>query len=244
MSERTLAEEWAAQADAWVRWARTPGHDHHFHRYNWPAFRELIPGPGDATLDLGCGEGRVGVALKEAGHRVTGIDSTAALADVALRTRAYENVVVADAAALPFGEGEFDLVVAFMSLQDMDDAAGALREVARVLVPGGRLAAAIVHPFASAHMGRDPGEQRDYFDTQRTVDDVERDGIAFTFHQLHRPLGAWMSLFFAAGFLVEDLREPRPTEAAAGDDPGLAKNRLHPAFLHVRCVRPPIEERR
>src|SRR5579875_3840468 len=195
MSERTLAEEWAAQADAWARWTRTPGHDRHFLRYNWPAFRDLIPGAGEATLDLGSGEGRIGVALSEAGHRVTGIDSARALAELALGTGAYEKVVVGDAAALPFADGAFDLVVAFMCLQDMDEAAGAVREAARVLVPGGRLVAAIVHPFASAHLGRESHEQRSYFEAQRTVDDVERDGIAFTFHQMHRSLAEWLALF-------------------------------------------------
>ncbi len=238
MSERTLAEEWAAQADAWARWTRTPGHDHHFLRYNWPAFRELIPAPGDATLDLGCGEGRIGVALKRAGHRVTGVDSTRTLADLARGTGGYEDVVVADAAALPFADGAFDLVVAFMSLQDMDDAAAAVRESARVLVAEGRLVAAIVHPFASAHLGREGHEHRSYFETQRTVDEVERGGIAFTFHQIHRPLSDWLSLFFAAGYVIEAVREPRPGEADAAGDPGLAKNRLRPAFLHIRCVKP------
>ena len=38
MSNRSLAEEWEAQAEAWVRWTRTLGHDHHNHRYNWPAY--------------------------------------------------------------------------------------------------------------------------------------------------------------------------------------------------------------
>ncbi|MEN3281634.1 MAG: hypothetical protein V7607_2774 [Solirubrobacteraceae bacterium] len=234
MSERSLAQEWEAQASAWERWTRTPGHDHHFHRYNWPSFLGLVPAAGRATLDLGCGEGRAGVVLHGLGHRVTGVDCAPSLAKLAAQTGAYEEVVVADAAALPFPAGSFDVVVAFMSLQDMDDASGVVREAARVLAPGGRVVAAVVHPFASAHLGRERALQRSYFDVQRTVDDVQRDGIAFTFHQIHRPLHAWFALFFEAGFLIEDVREPRPSSDDVDADPSLAKTRARPAFLHVR----------
>src|SRR4051812_46649288 len=41
VSERPIADEWEAQAQAWERWTRTPGHDRHFHRYNWPSFLDL-----------------------------------------------------------------------------------------------------------------------------------------------------------------------------------------------------------
>lgn len=233
MGERSLAEEWEAQATAWEQWTRTPGHDHHFHRYNWPSFLELLPPPGRATLDLGCGEGRAGDVLRELGHRVTGVDAAPSLARLASHTGAYDEVVVADASALPFPDCSFDLVIAFMSLQDMDDAPAVLHQTARILTPGGRVAAAIVHPFASAHLGREPDAQRSYFDVQRTVDDVERDGIAFTFHQVHRPLHAWLALFFDAGFVIQDVREPRPSIEDVDADPGLAKTRAKPAFLHV-----------
>jgi SAM-dependent methyltransferase len=237
VGERSLAEEWEAQAEAWARWTRTPGHDLHYHRYNWPSFLELIPAPERLTLDLGCGEGRVGMALHPLGHRLVGVDSSPSLARLASQTGAYDNVVVADAASMPFPDQTFDLVIAFMSLQDMDDAAGAVREAARTLTSGGRLVAAFVHPFASAHLGRTPEQQRTYFDVQRTVDEVERDGLAFTFHQIHRPLDAWLAMFFDAGLVLEDLREPRPSEEDAAADPGLAKARAKPAFLHVRCRR-------
>jgi SAM-dependent methyltransferase len=233
MSERSLAEEWQAQATAWEQWTRTPGHDHHFHRYNGPSFLELLPPAGRATLDLGCGEGRAGIVLHELGHRLTGVDSAPSLPRLATHTGTYEKVVVADAAALPFPDHSFDLVMAFMSLQDMDDAPAALHQTARVLMPGGRLATAIVHPFASAHLGREPEAQRSYFDVQRTLDHVERDGIAFTFHQVHRPLHAWFALFFDAGFVIEDVREPRPSIEDVDTDPALAKTRAKPAFLHV-----------
>jgi SAM-dependent methyltransferase len=166
-----------------------------------------------------------------------GVDLSRALAQLASETGAYDEVVVADAGSLPFPDGHFELVLAFMSLQDMDDAPAVVREAARVLRPGGQLVAAVVHPFASAHLGRPAGEQRSYFEVQRTLDQVDRDGIAIAFHQLHRPLEAWLELFFEAGLRIEALREPRPSEAEARREPDLVKSRVTPAFLHIRCRR-------
>ena len=223
----SLGEEWERQAAAWTRFTRTPGHDVFFHRYNWPAFLELVPEPGCATLDLGCGEGRVGPVLRDLGHRVSGIDVAPTMARLASESGADEQVLVADAASLPFDDGAFDLVLAFMTLQDMDDPGAALGETARVLAPGGRLVAAIVHPFNS-------GRERPYFDVARTVDELERDGISMAFHQLHRPLESWFELLRDAGLPVETLREPR---APAGV-PELERVRDRPVFLHLRCVRP------
>src|SRR4051812_13861128 len=168
MTDEPLAEAWEAQAEQWRRWARTPGLDRHFERYNWPSFLDLVPPPGRATLDLGCGEGRAGAVLRARGHRLTGVDVAPTMVRFARETGAYHEVVEADAVALPMADAAFDLVLAFMSLQDMDDAAAALREAWRVLEPGGRLVMAVVHPFASAEMGTP------YFDTVRWADPIER----------------------------------------------------------------------
>jgi SAM-dependent methyltransferase len=237
VTDEPLAEAWEAQAEEWRRWTRTPGLDRHFHRYNWPSFLELLPPPGRATLDLGCGEGRGGVALAPLGHRLTGVDLAPSMASLARETGAYDDVVHADAAALPFPDAAFDLVFAFMSLQDMDDAAGAVRESARVLEPGGRLVLAVVHPFESADPRGDGTQRRPYFDVQRTVDVVERDGVRVAFHQIHRPLHAWFGMLRDAGLLVEDLREPRPA-ATEGDDAWAEEKRSRPLFVHMRCLKP------
>src|SRR3954447_7927103 len=142
MTDEPLADAWEKQAEQWRRWTRTPGLDRHFRRYNWPSFLELVPPPGRATLDLGCGEGRAGVVLARLGHRLIGLDVAPSMAGLARETVAYADVVHADAAALPFDGGSFDLALAFMSLQDMDDPAGAGNGSGPGLAAGGRLPAA------------------------------------------------------------------------------------------------------
>jgi ubiquinone/menaquinone biosynthesis C-methylase UbiE len=100
------------------------------------------------VLDVGCGAGFP--ALELAGRlgpasRVTGIDVwDAALDRARAKATAYGLVNVelrhADASALPFGEASFDLVVSNLGLNNFADAQAAMREAARVLCPGGRLA--------------------------------------------------------------------------------------------------------
>ena len=138
-----LASVWHAQAAEWARFVRTPGIDLSNERFNVPRLIELLPAPGRATLDVGCGEGRLGRRLVRLGHRVVGVDSSPDM--VALAAESQE-AVVADAGALPFDDGAFDLVTAFMSLMDVEDMPGAVREVARVLEAGGRFCFSIAHP--------------------------------------------------------------------------------------------------
>ena len=131
----------------------------------------------------------------------------------------------------------------FMSLQDIDDFEGAIREAFRVLEPGGHLAFAIVHPLHSA--GQFASEDADspfvirgsYLDTFRCSDAVERDGLSMTFHSEHRSFEAYFRTLEETGFLVEALREHRMPDAAATSDASKRWQRV-PLFLHVRALRP------
>jgi len=151
-------------------------------------------------------------------------------------------VHLADAASLPFADGEFDLVVAFMSLQDVDDLGGAVRESARVLEPGGRLCLAVVHPINSA--GSFKGEDADspfaiegsYLDHSYYADELRRGGIEITFVGAHRPVEAYAEALCVAGFLIERLREPPMPEAAIEAPRGRRWQRV-PLFLHMRAVK-------
>lgn len=227
-----LREKWEAHADEWIAWTRTPGHDSYdkFHR---DQFLALVPAPGRATLDVGCGEGRLTRHLAGLGHRIAGIDGSPKMIAAATALSPDLELRVADAAALPLADGSFDLVVAFMSLHDVDDLEGAVREIARVLEPGGRLCLAIVHPLNSA--GR--FEKRDrfviadsYLSEHPYEDRIERGGLTMTFASQHRPLAAFFLELERNGFLTEALREP------PSPDPSGRWQRL-PLFLHLRAVK-------
>ena len=80
-ARKTFNADWEREARNWIAWARTPGHNSYW-QYS-PAFFEIVPAPGRATLEVGCGEGRVARDLARRGHRVSGIDASPTLIDAA-----------------------------------------------------------------------------------------------------------------------------------------------------------------
>ncbi len=206
-----VSRAWEENAAQWIAWARTPGHDA-FWEQTWPALRRILPPPGARTLDLGCGEGRAGRLLVEMGHRVVGVDRSPTLARAAATAEPGLTVLLADAAVLPLADGCVDLVVACMSLLDIDDLEGAVREVRRVLRPGGSLCLTLVHPFLSAQdeetVHTDAFEvTRPYLEARRYVDRIERDRLPMTFVSMHRPLRAYTDALFSCGMVVSRLDE-------------------------------------
>jgi SAM-dependent methyltransferase len=230
-----LREEWERHAADWIRWARTPGHDSYW-RGHRQAFFELVPPPGQLTLDVGCGEGRVARDLQAAGHRTIGVDASPALIEAAREADPSGEYVVTDASSLPFPDAHADLVVAFMSLMDVDDMAGTVRETARVLEPGGRLVLAVVHPINSGHqLDREHPEAplvmtHDYFERRRYRDELERDGLRMTFESRHWTLEDYFEALGGAGFQVDALRE-----VGQNDHPRWSR---YPLFLHLRAIKP------
>jgi SAM-dependent methyltransferase len=149
---------------------------------------------------------------------------------------------LADAAALPFPDCSFDLVVAFMSLQDVDDLEGAVAEASRVLEPGGRFCLAVVHPLNSAGwFDGDEASSRfviegSYLDRSYYADSLARDGLEMTFVSAHRPLQAYADALADAGLLLEHLRETDVPDSAVTRPRSRRWQRL-PLFLHVRAVK-------
>lgn len=207
-------EHWAGVTSDWIAWARTPGHDAYWnYRDELPHF---LPPPGSATLDLGCGEGRVARDLTALGHRVTAADATEQLLDAAREAESAAEYRLCDAACLPFDDAAFDLVVAYNVLMDLDDMCAVLAESARVLAVDGNLAISVGHPFRAC--GRFDGESPEepfvmtgnYFGSQHFGEVRNRNGLRMEFSHWHRSLEDYCTGLRRAGLAVTDLREPRP----------------------------------
>lgn len=113
------------------------------HRNPWiaGAIARHRDGRPACVLDLGCGAGFLANYLAAAGHRVTGIDTTAENLVVA---RQYDRTgqvtyAVADACALPFAAGTFDVVCTMDLIEHVENPEGLIAEASRVLAPGGQL---------------------------------------------------------------------------------------------------------
>ena len=125
-----------------------------------------------------------------------------------------------------------------MSLHDVDEMPRAVAEAARVLRPGGRLCAAIVHPINSAGVFGSTADDStftisDSYLAERTVGaTAERDGLTMSFRSVHRPLQAYLDAFAASGLVLERLVEVPDSTAP----PGSRWQRV-PLFIHLRALR-------
>ena len=106
--------------------------------------RVLRGSPGaPVVVDVGCGTGRLLARLRGAfpGATLIGVDASAEMIAVAARKDALAGVrlLEASAASLPLDDGSCDVVVSTISFHHWENQAGGLREVSRVLRPGGHL---------------------------------------------------------------------------------------------------------
>lgn len=97
--------------------------------------------PADATglrlLDIGCGTGHQMMEMRERGFEVAGIDGSDEMLDRARANNPGAPVEQADVEALPFPDASFDYILCIEVLRYLPDSRGAIREMARVLKPGG-----------------------------------------------------------------------------------------------------------
>jgi ubiquinone/menaquinone biosynthesis C-methylase UbiE len=151
----TIAETDPVKRQVAAHWNRRAAHfDEDFghsvrtaaERAAWDRILDLVlagKGPLDA-LDVGCGTGFLALELAARGHRVTGVDFAPAMIAQARDKAAAQGLPIrfeeADAEALPFPAGSFDLVVSRHLLWTLPHPEMAIDEWIRVLRPGGRLA--------------------------------------------------------------------------------------------------------
>lgn len=117
--------------------------------------RHASPQPGERVLDVACGTGivaRLAAPLVGSSGQMVAVDVNPAMLAVAGAHPAPSGATIhwqeGNAAALPFPDGAFDVVLCQHGLQFFPDRAGAVREMRRVLVPGGRALAIVLQALA------------------------------------------------------------------------------------------------
>lgn len=177
--------------------------------------RLLGPVEGRRILEVGCGAAMCARWLATRGAVVTAMDLSAGMLRHARVGAEHTGVSVplvqADAEHLPFADGAFDLACsAFGAVPFVADSARAMREVARVLRPGGSWVFAVTHPLRWVFPD-DPGPdglvvQTPYFDRMPYVE-VNDAGVP-TYVEHHRTLGDRIREIVGAGLVLRDLVEP------------------------------------
>ncbi len=170
-----------------------------------PRLLDLIGDVTDlAVLDAGCGEGYLARLLAGRGARVTGIDISPQLIEIA-RSKDPAGAIAYHVADLSQPQPElrerFDLVASHFVLNDVEDYEGFLATLAAVANPGGRLVFSMNNPYSFVVRGH----IHDYFATGRAVPyrGMAKQGVAVHFYQ--RTLEQYLDACFAAGLSLRKL---------------------------------------
>jgi len=212
---------------------------------------------GKEILDLGCGNGYLARRFAREGARVTAVDSSLRMIKNA---QAHDpgntlkiSYIHSDANRLDMiPDASFDLVFANMSLMDIEDAEGAVREVSRVLKGGGgRFVASISHPcfdngsnsgwviekiaFEPHMVYRKIRAYRKPF-SEDIPWRIEKNVRKFT-QSFHRPLSWYARILSSNGLTISALEEPEPTEEfleKEEDSSGFIEVPLHLVFEAIK----------
>jgi ubiquinone/menaquinone biosynthesis C-methylase UbiE len=228
-----LEKQWAESVEDWIgedQAARTGMLD------SWvlDALGEIY---GHRTIDIGCGDGRFCRVLTALDAEVTGIDLTDAFVT---RARALgtgrETYLVGDAEDLAGLEDEsFDLAVSYIVMVDLFDYGKSIRAAYRVLKPGGRFVVCNIHPMRMSQPAGwvTQGGRKLFY----ALDDYTFEGPReFTwwgkpFINMHRTLSSYVSAFLDAGFVLEGIREPVPSDEQLAANPTFDDEFRAPNFI-------------
>lgn len=201
--------------------------------YDRPAVLRLAePVNGRTVLDAGCGPGLYAAEFLRRGARVIGFDQSPTLIELAHQR-------VDDAATLRVhdlnqplywvGDDSIDLVVLALALNYVDDRVALLREFHRVLRPAGAVVISTTHPLYDwQRLGGS------YFTVEAVHSSLNPDRD-WPVRAWRRPLTHVCREFRDAGFIIDELIEPRPIPEMARSDPETYTRLEHaPAFIAFR----------
>lgn len=191
----------------------------------------LPPVGGKDILDAGCGPGWYAERLVGRGARVVGVDRSARLIELArerLGDRARFHCADVSDMRGTVPDSSADIVVASLVLHYIADLRAAFAECARVLRVGGTLVFSTVHPVA------EPGRHGGPY-LQTTLVEEHWPWLG-TMHFYRRPLSEITEPLVGAGFVIDRICEPMPSEELRAKDPtGYERLRRNPAFIFVRA---------
>jgi SAM-dependent methyltransferase len=236
MNQKPVAlDGYEALADSYAARIDTTPHNAYYER---PATLSLLPEVREKrVLDAGCGPGVYAEWLVNHGAKVVALDVSAKMVQFAReRLGDRAKVIQADLCQpLDFlADSYFDIVLSALALDYVRDWNKTFREFYRVLRRPGLLVFSVCHPFAEFIL-RGTGS---YFETELVNCEWKAFGTPVNVPSYRRPLGTLVNHLLEAGFVLERVLEPIPTEefkqVAPQDYEELCRR---PGFLCVRAAK-------
>jgi len=227
-----LAENYAALID-------TKPHNAFYER---PATLSLLPSVrGKRVLDAGCGPGAYTEILLKRGAKVVGVDVSPRMLKLA-RERVGPKATFHHAdltRPMPFlKDRSFDLIVSPLVTSYIHDVTSLFREFYRLLKRSGVLVFSDGHPFGDYLFFKKRGKAKNYFDTELVGCIWHGFDIRVFVPGYRRPLNALLNPLIDAGFRIDRIIEPLPTQQfKEADAKGYKKLLRMPAFMCVRAVK-------
>jgi SAM-dependent methyltransferase len=223
-----LAERYAAMID-------TKPHNAYYER---PAMLSLLPSVrGKRVLDAGCGPGAYAQILVRRGAEVVGVDVSPKMLRLA-RERVGDKVELhlADLTRpMKFlKNSSFDIAISPLVIPYVRDLSRLFKEFYRVLKSPGILVFSDGHPFWDYLFFKEKRKSKDYFMTEVVGCTWHGFGVPVYIAGYRRPLNALLNPLIEAGFILERVLEPLPTEEFKKADPRNYRKLMRmPAFICV-----------
>ncbi|OYY67356.1 class I SAM-dependent methyltransferase [Sphingomonas sp. 28-63-12] len=230
-----MRDDWEKSAAAWIAAQGAAGDYTRRHVLDTAMLARIERREWQCALDIGCGEGRFCRLIRPHVASAIGIDPAPALIAEARHRDPAGDYRLGRAEQLDFADHSFDLVIAYLSLIDIDAIEPAIAELARVLAPGGVVLIANLNSFNTANDGRGwrrdwRGRKRDFpIDDYLTTRPVRAAWQGIDVVNWHRPLSTYLSLLIGAGLRLTHFDEPAPT----GGDPARADAYRRVPYAHV-----------
>ncbi|MBC7708085.1 class I SAM-dependent methyltransferase [Polaromonas sp.] len=228
-------------ADGYHRHVSDPNESTFHAYYEKPAIRaELPPLTGLDVISIGCGSGVDARWLADNGaKKVVGVDISTGLIEIAMRENPDLEFQVMDMEQLSFKDESFDLAYSSLAIHYVDDWTQPLKEAYRILKPRGSYVFSCGHPIDSAVEYRSEngykyallGRKVNQATRERTIYGdylaADSDGVKpvkgiladMEITVYHRTFSKMLEQIQAAGFKIERMVEPQPTEGMKVADP-------------------------
>lgn len=207
--------------------------------YERPATLSLLPVvAGKKVVDAGCAAGWYTQWLLARGAAVTALDFSPRMIEMT-RKRVGDRAEIVQAdlnKPLDFiGDQSQDIIISSLTLHYLKDWTGVMSEFHRILVKEGILIFSVHHPFMDFAVFN----KENYFLTELLTDEWQTPNGSVTVNFYRRPLSAIIAFVLEAGFIIEQLQEPLPTEKFKEEQPKEYERLLKkPHFLFVRARKP------